>query len=90
MLYPRLIASGNQFRGTEEAHAWRIKQASEESGRADGCDIECHPATEVTRRRKGSAMVVVLMVGYTSVEISSQEQIRSLSWNKNGGMRGFD
>ena len=37
-----------------------------------------------------SAMVVVLMVGYTSVEISSQEQIRSLSWNTNGGMRGFD
>ena len=30
------------------------------------------------------------MVGYTTEGISNQEQTRRLSWNVDGGMRGFD
>ena len=37
-----------------------------------------------------SAPEAVLMVGYTSDGISNQEQTRWLSWNKDGGVRGFD
>ena len=37
-----------------------------------------------------SATEAVLMVGYTSEEIPSQEQTRWLSWNVDGGVRGFD
>ena len=37
-----------------------------------------------------SATEAVLMVGSTSEEISNQEQTRCLSWNVDGGMRGFD
>ena len=37
-----------------------------------------------------SAKEAVLMVGYTSEGISSQEQTRWLSWNVDGGVRGFD
>ena len=37
-----------------------------------------------------SATEVVLMVGYTSDGISNQEQSRWLSWNVEGGVRGFD
>ena len=37
-----------------------------------------------------SATEAVLMVGYTTDGISNQEQTRWLSWNVDGGMRGFD
>ena len=37
-----------------------------------------------------SAMETVLMVGYTSDEISNQKQTRWLSWSTDGGLRGFD
>ena len=37
-----------------------------------------------------SATEAVLMVGYTTEEISNQEQTRWLSWNVDGGVRGFD
>ena len=37
-----------------------------------------------------SATEVVLMVGYTTDGISNQEQTRWLSWNVDGGVRGFD
>ena len=37
-----------------------------------------------------SATEAVLMVGYTTDGISNQEQTRSLSWNVDGGVRGFD
>ena len=37
-----------------------------------------------------SATEAVLMVGYTSEGISNQEQTRWLSWNVDGGVRGFD
>ena len=37
-----------------------------------------------------SATEAVLMVGYTSEGISNQEQASWLSWNVDGGMRGFD
>ena len=37
-----------------------------------------------------SATEAVLMVGYTSEGISSQEQTRWLSWNVDGGMSGFE
>ena len=37
-----------------------------------------------------SATEAVLMVGYTSDGISSQEQTRCLSWNVDGGLRGHD
>ena len=37
-----------------------------------------------------SATEAVLMVGYTTEGISNQEQIRLLSWNVDGGVRGFD
>ena len=37
-----------------------------------------------------SAIEAVLTVGYTSEGISSQEQTRWLSWNVDGGVRGFD
>ena len=37
-----------------------------------------------------SATEAVLMVGYTSEGISSQEQTRWLSWNVDGSVRGFD
>ena len=37
-----------------------------------------------------SATEAVLMVGYTSEGISNQEQTRWLSWNVNGGVRGFE
>ena len=37
-----------------------------------------------------SATEAVLMVGYTTEGISNQEQTRCLSWNVNGGVRGFD
>ena len=36
-----------------------------------------------------SATEAVLMVGYTSDGISSQKQARWLSWNVDGGVRGF-
>ena len=32
----------------------------------------------------------MLMIGYTSEGISNQEQTRWLSWNVDGGVRGFD
>ena len=37
-----------------------------------------------------SATEAVLMVGYTTEEISNQEQTRWFSWNADGGVRGFD
>ena len=37
-----------------------------------------------------SATEAVLMVGYTTEGISNQEQTRWLSWNMDGGVRGFD
>ena len=37
-----------------------------------------------------SATESVLMVGYTTDGISNQEQTRWLSWNVDGGVRGFD
>ena len=37
-----------------------------------------------------SAIETVLMVGYTTEGISNQEQTRWLSWNVDGGVRGFD
>ena len=37
-----------------------------------------------------SATEAVLMVGYTTEGIFNQEQTRWLSWNVDGGMRGFD
>ena len=37
-----------------------------------------------------SATEAVLMVGYTTEEIFNQEQTRWLSWNVDGGVRGFD
>ena len=37
-----------------------------------------------------SATEAVLMVGYTTEGISHQEQTRWLSWNLDGGVRGFD
>ena len=37
-----------------------------------------------------SATEAVLMVGYTTEVISNQEQTRWLSWNVDGGVRGFD
>ena len=37
-----------------------------------------------------SATEAVLMVGYTTEGISNQEQTRWLSWNVDGGIRGFD
>ena len=37
-----------------------------------------------------SATEAVLMGGYTSEGISYQEQTRWLSWNVDGGVRGFD
>ena len=37
-----------------------------------------------------SATEAVLMVGYTTDSISNQEQTRRLSWNVDGGVRGFD
>ena len=37
-----------------------------------------------------SATEDVLMVGYTTEGISNQEQTRCLSWNVDGGVRGFD
>ena len=37
-----------------------------------------------------SATETVLMVGCTSEGISNQEQTRWLSWNMDGGVRGFD
>ena len=37
-----------------------------------------------------SATEAVLMVGYTTEGISNREQTRWLSWNVNGGVRGFD
>ena len=36
-----------------------------------------------------SATEAVLMVGYTLEGISNQEQTRWLSWNVNGGVRGY-
>ena len=37
-----------------------------------------------------SATEAVVMVGYTTEGISNQEQTRWLSWNVDGGVRGFD
>ena len=37
-----------------------------------------------------SATEAVLMVGYTTEGISNREQTRWLSWNADGGVRGFD
>ena len=37
-----------------------------------------------------SATETVLMVGYTTGGISNQEQTRWMSWNVDGGVRGFD
>ena len=37
-----------------------------------------------------SATEAVLMVGYTTDGISNQEQTRWLSWNVDGGVRGFN
>ena len=37
-----------------------------------------------------TATEAVLMVGYTTEGISNQEQTRWLSWNVDGGVRGFD
>ena len=37
-----------------------------------------------------SATEAVLMIGYTTEGISNQEQTRWLSWNVDGGVRGFD
>ena len=37
-----------------------------------------------------TATEAVLMVGYTTDGISNQEQTRWLSWNEDGGIRGFD
>ena len=37
-----------------------------------------------------SATEAVLMVGYTKEGTSNQKQTRWLSWNEDGGMRGFD
>ena len=37
-----------------------------------------------------SATKAVLMVDYTTDGISNQEQTRWLSWNVEGGVRGFD
>ena len=37
-----------------------------------------------------SLFEAVLMVGYTSDGISKQEQTRWLSWNMDGGLRGYD
>ena len=39
---------------------------------------------------RDSATEPVLMVRYTSDEISNQEQTRWLSWNTDRGLRGFD
>ena len=45
---------------------------------------------EAQGESRESATEAVLMVGYTSDGISNQEQTRWLSWNVNGGVRGFD
>ena len=37
-----------------------------------------------------STTEAVMMVGYTTEGISNQEQTRWLSWNVDGGVRGFD
>ena len=37
-----------------------------------------------------SATEVALMVGYTTEGISNQEKTRWLSWNVDGGVKGFD
>ena len=37
-----------------------------------------------------SATEAVLMIGYTTEGISNQEQTRWLSWNVDGGVKGFD
>ena len=37
-----------------------------------------------------SATEAVLMIGYTTEGISNQEQTRWLSWNVDGGVRGFE
>ena len=37
-----------------------------------------------------SATEAVFMIGYTTERISNQEQTRWLSWNVDGGVRGFD
>ena len=39
---------------------------------------------------RDSATEAVLMIGYTTEGISNQEQTRWLSWNVDGGVRGFD
>ena len=45
---------------------------------------------EAQGESRESATEAVLMVGYTSEGISSQEQTRWLSWNVDGSVRGFD
>ena len=45
---------------------------------------------EAQGERRESATEAVLMVGYTTEGISNQEQTRWLSWNVDGGVRGFD
>ena len=43
-----------------------------------------------TRVSAGSLQQRFLMIGYTTEGISNQEQTRWLSWNVDGGVRGFD
>ena len=45
---------------------------------------------EALGERRESATEAVLMVGYTSDGVSNQEQTRWLSWNMDGGLRGYD
>ena len=45
---------------------------------------------EAQGESRESATEAVLMVGYTSERVSNQEQTRRLSWNVDGGVRGFE
>ena len=45
---------------------------------------------ESQKEGRESATDALLMVGYTSYGISKQEQTSWLSWNMDGGLRGFD
>ena len=47
------------------------------------------PQLEKQGEYRESATEAVLMVGYTTDGISNQEQTRWLSWNVDGGVRGF-
>ena len=60
------------------------------SGREAGINLNAILQLESQGEYRESATEVVLMVGYTSDGIFNQEQTRWLSWNVDGGVRGFD